>query len=181
MSPGRSGVLCYNRTRAMKQIWSPWRMDYIEGRNTESGCLFCNSLAQEDGPENLVLHRGLHAFVILNRYPYTNGHVMIVPVRHVATVEDLDEADLAELMFLARRSLAALRAAYGCEAFNLGANIGSAAGAGVADHVHLHVVPRWPGDTNFMATTGGTRVIPEELPITYNRLAAAWAGTNDQS
>jgi ATP adenylyltransferase len=158
----------------MKQLWSPWRMAYIEDRNTEGGCLFCNRREEVPGPASLILHRGPLAFVILNRYPYTNGHVMVVPNAHVPSLEDLDSATLAELMVLARRGLRALRQAYGAEAFNLGVNIGAPAGAGVVDHVHLHVVPRWAGDTNFMATTAATRVIPEELEQTFLRLDQAW-------
>ncbi len=158
----------------MKHLWSPWRMAYIEDRNSEPGCLFCLRLAEADGTENLILHRGRHAFVILNRFPYTNGHMMVVPIQHQASLEALDEPTRSEVMELATRSLKVLRRAYGAEAFNLGINIGAAAGAGVADHVHLHVVPRWAGDTNFMATLAGARVIPEDLAITYQRLSEAW-------
>ena len=158
----------------MKQLWSPWRMAYIEERNSEPGCLFCNLRSVAPGPASLVLHQEARAFVVLNRYPYTNGHLMIVPQAHVASLEDLEADDLTKLMLLSRRSLRALRRAYGAAAFNVGANIGAAAGAGVVDHVHLHVVPRWAGDTNFMATTAETRVIPEELEQTYARLAQAW-------
>ena len=158
----------------MKQLWSPWRMAYIEERNTESGCLFCNRRDEAPGTTSLILHRGDRALVILNRYPYTNGHVMVVPNANVPSLEDLDSTTLTEVMVLARRGLRALRQAYGAEAFNLGVNIGAPAGAGVVDHVHLHVVPRWAGDTNFMATTAETRVIPEELEQTYSRLAQAW-------
>jgi ATP adenylyltransferase len=149
-------------------------MTYIEERNSHPGCLFCLRLAEADGPENLILHRGPRAFVILNRYPYTNGHLMVVPNDHRPSLEDLDSATLTELIELSTHSLRALRKAYGAEAFNLGANIGAAAGAGVVDHVHLHVVPRWSGDTNFMATIAEARVIPEDLPTTYRRLAEAW-------
>jgi ATP adenylyltransferase len=149
-------------------------MAYIEERNSEPGCLFCRRLAEPDGPDNLILHRGSKAFVILNRYPYTNGHLMVVPFDHQASLEDLDAETRAEVMELANRSLRTLRRAYGAEAFNLGINIGAAAGAGVADHVHLHVVPRWGGDTNFMATVAEARVIPEDLRITYARLSEAW-------
>jgi ATP adenylyltransferase len=165
----------------MKQIWSPWRMPYIESRDTEPGCLFCNRLEEPPGPESLILHRGPTAFVILNRYPYTNGHMMVVPYQHVASLEDLDDESLTDLMHLARRGLQALRRAYGAEAFNIGINIGAPSGAGVADHVHLHIVPRWPGDTNFMATTAATRVIPEELGRTYDRLAEAWGKSSKGS
>ena len=149
-------------------------MAYIEERNSHPGCLFCTHRAEADGPDNLILHRGPRAFVILNRYPYTNGHLMVVPNEHRPSLEDLDPATLTELMELSTHSLRALRRAYGAEAFNLGANIGAAAGAGVVDHVHLHVVPRWSGDTNFMATVAEARVIPEDLSTTYRRLAEAW-------
>ena len=149
-------------------------MAYIEERNAGPGCLFCQRLAEADGPDSLILHRGRRAFVILNRFPYTNGHLMIVPFDHQASLEALDVEARTELMELATRSLGVLRRAYGAEAFNLGANIGAVAGAGVADHVHLHVVPRWAGDTNFMATIAEARVIPEALAITYRRLSEAW-------
>jgi ATP adenylyltransferase len=158
----------------MNQLWSPWRMAYIEERNHEPGCLFCNLRRLAPSADSLVLHQEARAFVVLNRFPYTNGHLMVAPEAHVASLEDLDATTLTDLMLLARRSLRALRKAYGAQAFNLGANIGAPAGAGVADHVHLHVVPRWPGDTNFMATTASTRVIPEDLAQTYRRLAEAW-------
>lgn len=154
-------------------------MPYIEARNDEAGCLFCRSRGQAPHPDNLILHRGGRGYVMLNRYPYTNGHLMVVPDAHVASLEDLPTDDLTELMLLARRSLRSLRQAYGAEAFNLGINIGAAAGAGVVDHVHLHVVPRWAGDTNFMATTAETRVIPEDLDQTYHRLVQAWRSVED--
>ncbi len=151
-------------------------MAYIEGHSSEPGCLFCTRLAEPDGPRNLILDRGPNAFVILNRFPYTNGHSMVVPMAHVPTLEALDEATLLDLMRLTNRLLAALRLAYGADSFNVGANIGKPAGAGVEGHVHLHIVPRWPGDTNFMATTAETRVIPESLDQTYARLLASWRG-----
>jgi ATP adenylyltransferase len=158
----------------MKQLWSPWRMAYIERRDSGSGCLFCELQRAVPGEDSLVLHHGEQAFVVLNRYPYTNGHLMIVPRAHVPSLEDLEADVLTDVMLLAQRSLRALRRAYGAESFNVGANIGAAAGAGVADHVHLHVVPRWAGDTNFMATTAETRVIPEDLGQTFHRLDQAW-------
>ncbi len=158
----------------MKYIWSPWRMEYVEKSTEQDVCLFCDQLAQPDGPENLILHRGKHAFVILNRYPYTSGHMMVVPFEHKPSFDALEDKVLAEVMILASEALAVLREAYGAESFNVGANIGIAAGAGVADHVHMHVLPRWMGDTSFMTTTGDVRVIPEGLENTYARLRAVW-------
>jgi ATP adenylyltransferase len=158
----------------MKHLWSPWRMEYIEGHSGDAGCLFCSCLASPDGPENLILHRTAHAFVMLNRFPYTNGHAMVVPIAHQPSLELLDDATHLELMRLASKVIRVLRRTYGATAFNLGANIGRAAGAGIEEHVHLHVLPRWAGDTNFMATTAETRVIPESLETTYQRMCLAW-------
>ncbi len=158
----------------MKHIWSPWRMEYVE-KNVETGsCLFCDQLSLPDGMDNLILHRGEQSFVILNRYPYTNGHMMVVPYPHQASLDTLDEATLTELIHLVSEALSVLREAYGAKYFNVGANIGTAAGAGVADHVHMHVLPRWKGDTSFMTTTGNVRVIPEDLETTYTKLQAIW-------
>jgi len=136
--------------------------------------LFCKRLSVEDSVENLILHRGTAAFVILNRYPYTNGHMMVVPFEHVPSIEMLDSSVQLELMQLTSDTISVLREVYGAEAFNVGINIGEAAGAGVAAHVHIHIVPRWSGDTNFMATTASTRVLPESLHETYERLRSAW-------
>jgi ATP adenylyltransferase len=149
-------------------------MEYIENPQKAEDCIFCNRHDEVDGPENLILFRRSKAFVILNRYPYTNGHMMIVPTKHVPSLIDLKEETLAELIVLTKDALRALREVYGAESFNIGVNIGEAAGAGVSEHVHIHVVPRWVGDTSFMSTTANTRVIPEALEDTYNRLKAAW-------
>lgn len=149
-------------------------MEYLQNPPEEQGCLFCTRLGQPDGPENLIVHRGPSAFVILNKYPYTNGHMLIVPNLHHPSLEGLESPVLEELMRLVQRALAILRLEYRADAFNIGGNIGQAAGAGVAGHVHLHVLPRWSGDTNFMATTGETRVLPETLAQTYERLSRAW-------
>lgn len=127
-----------------------------------------------DGIDNLVIHRGQRAFVVLNRYPYTNGHLMVVPIEHQASLEGLSQETMTELMLLTARGIAALRATYRAENFNVGANIGEAAGAGVVGHVHIHVLPRWSGDTSFMSTTADTRVIPENLKTTYSRVREAW-------
>ncbi|NIM93125.1 MAG: HIT domain-containing protein [Anaerolineales bacterium] len=158
----------------MKHLWSPWRMPYIEGSEKEEGCLFCNKLQEEDGPENLIFYRGAKVFALLNRFPYTTGHLMIVPYEHVHSLEMLDDDARAELIHLTSEAVRVLRVGYNAEAFNIGMNIGEAAGAGVADHVHIHVVPRWAGDTSFMSTTANTRVIPEALEETYIRIQAVW-------
>lgn len=142
----------------------------------EPGCVFCNILAQDRDIENLVVFRGKKAFVILNRYPYTSGHLMVVANAHQPSLEDLNKVSRSEMMELATKGIQVLRTVYKPDAFNLGANIGEAAGAGIAGHVHLHVVPRWSGDTNFMSLLAETRVLPEELGETYRRIHAAWLG-----
>lgn len=161
----------------MNHLWSPWRMEYIENHGKEEECVFCKAQAMQDGPENLIVHRGALAYVILNRYPYTSGHVMVVPLKHKPNLEVLEAADRAEMMELTSRSTAALRRIYGTDAFNVGLNIGEAAGAGVKEHVHIHVVPRWAGDTNFMSTLAATRVLPETLADTWKRVRAGFEGT----
>lgn len=149
-------------------------MTYIKGEEKEPGCLFCNRLAMSNGPENLILHRGQDAYVILNRFPYTNGHIMVVPMAHKPSLEGLKEATLLELMKLTNRALELLRQVYGANAFNVGINIGEAAGAGIEEHIHMHIVPRWSGDTNFMTSTAQTRVLPEALEDTYQKLLIGW-------
>jgi ATP adenylyltransferase len=141
-----------------------------------AGCIFCDLPAQNDDARTLIVHRGTLAYVILNRYPYNNGHMLVVPYAHVPSLDDLDPAALAEMMQLVNETLAALRGMYGAESFNVGANIGAAAGAGIAGHVHMHVVPRWPGDTNFMTSLAATRVIPEDLQETYRLARQHWPG-----
>ncbi len=143
-----------------------------------TGCIFCDKPRESRDAENLIIRRGQHAYVILNLYPYNNGHFMVVPYAHTASSEQLDAPTLAELMTLLNEGLAALRATYNPQAFNVGMNIGVAAGAGIAEHVHLHVVPRWAGDTNFMTVAAGTRVIPEDLRVTWQRLREAWPERN---
>jgi ATP adenylyltransferase len=141
-----------------------------------TGCIFCDKPAnpREYDLDNLIVWRGERAFVLLNLYPYNNGHFMVVPYAHVDSLEQLDAPTLTELMVLVNQGLAALRALYNPQAFNLGMNIGRAAGAGIAEHVHMHVVPRWAGDTNFMTAVSGTRVIPEDLRETVQRMQLAW-------
>lgn len=138
-----------------------------------AGCVLCDAMARPDEP--LVVHRGATAFVVLNKFPYNNGHLMIVPVRHVARLSDLTPDEGAEMMGLAQATERALAATYGPHGFNMGINLGRSAGAGIADHLHLHVVPRWDGDTSFMTVFGDTRVLPEELSETATRLRAALA------
>ena len=137
-------------------------------------CLFCELQAKEDGPENLIVHRGKLSFVVLNRYPYTSGHVMVVPFEHKPNLEELSPEIRAEIMELTARSNTVLRKLYKTNSFNVGINIGEAAGAGVKEHVHVHVVPRWNGDTNFMSTLAETRVLPEALDDTWKRVRAGF-------
>ncbi|MBX3045481.1 MAG: HIT domain-containing protein [Anaerolineales bacterium] len=158
----------------MQRLFSPWRKPYIERKPDPDACVFCLALAQPDSAENLILHRGQHAFVMLNRYPYTSGHLMVLPLAHVARLDALTPLARAEMMELQTQAIAALEAEYTPQGFNLGANLGAAAGAGIAEHLHLHIVPRWAGDTNFTATVGNTRVLPETLEDTWARLQAAW-------
>ena len=158
----------------MEHIWSPWRMAYIQSEKNEEGCIFCQELSKPDGESNLIVLRGERAFVILNRYPYTSGHVMVVPFNHVPGLAGLDAETRAEMMELAVQATSVLEKIYQPQGFNLGVNIGEAAGAGITGHVHLHVVPRWYGDTNFMSSLGSTRVLPETLEETYERVYFAW-------
>jgi ATP adenylyltransferase len=151
----------------MKQLWAPWRMPYLRGENEKApGCLFCNKLVQPDAVEH-ILYRGAHCAVMLNRFPYTNGHMMVVPYMHTDMLETLHEAALLEMMRLVQHSLRALRQVFDPQGFNIGVNEGSVAGAGVAEHVHLHIVPRWAGDVNYMTVVCETRVIPQSLDDTY--------------
>jgi ATP adenylyltransferase len=151
-----------------RPLWAPWRLEYIEHADESDGCVFC---APED---ELVVHRGTAAFVLLNRFPYTAGHVMVAPTRHVGALTDLDDAEALEIHRLTVGALGALATAYGPDGHNLGWNLGRVAGAGIVDHIHLHVVPRWAGDTNFMPVLADVRVIPEALAESARRLRAAW-------
>ena len=154
----------------MNHIWSPWRMEYIENHGKQDGCVFCKAVALPDSADNLIVYRGALAYVILNRYPYTSGHVMVVPFEHKPNLEQLDTATRSEMMELTSRATTVLRKVYNTQAFNVGLNIGEAAGAGVKEHVHIHVVPRWNGDTNFMSSLAETRVLPELLQDTWSRI-----------
>ncbi|MCE7918009.1 MAG: HIT family hydrolase [Anaerolineae bacterium] len=159
----------------MKRMTTPWRRKYIEGHIKEDGCVFCNALAKtEDNSKNLIVHRGQRAFVIVNLFPYTNGHLMVAPMDHKASLELLDSETRAEMMELSSQAIVILKNIYHPQAFNVGANIGKAAGAGVPDHVHMHIVPRWAGDSNFMSVLGETRVLPETIEETYERVRKGW-------
>ncbi len=149
-------------------------MKYIQQGVQPEGCIFCNAAQPGNDDEYLVVARAKRCFVILNRYPYTSGHVMVVPYVHQPSIEDLDAETRQEMIELANQALGVLRSVYRPEAFNVGANIGAAAGAGIAEHVHIHVVPRWNGDTNFMSTIAATRVLPEDLTETYHRIRDQW-------
>ena len=157
-----------------ERLWAPWRLEYIKGPKADE-CIFCAKPQAGDDRANYIVRRGEHCFTILNAFPYNNGHLMVAPFRHVPSIEELDEAALLELMTMAQESLGALRRAYGPEGFNLGINQGKVAGAGVEHHVHLHVVPRWGADTNFMPVIGNTRVLPQSLSDSYDALTEALA------
>lgn len=159
----------------MDRLWSPWRYDYLKQETTEEGCVFCRILQSEDDADNYVVHRARENFVVLNRYPYSNGHAMVVPNGHCATLEECPPEVLGELVTLTRRLEASLRRLYRAAGINIGMNIGEAAGAGVAGHIHMHVLPRWPADTNFVTVIGETRVLPETLSKTWERLRKEFA------
>lgn len=158
----------------MQRLYTPWRNKYITRDKTSEGCAFCEALAKPDGPENLIVHRGELAFVILNLYPYSNGHLVIVPYLHTSILTDLPAPTLTEMAALVQRGMQVLTELYKPQGFNLGVNQGAAAGAGIAEHVHVHIVPRWVGDANFISVIGQTRILPETLEQTYARVRAAW-------
>jgi len=157
----------------MEFIWSPWRYDYLAsgGKKPES-CVFCVTQDQTHDSDRLIVFRGTHNFIILNLFPYASGHVMVAPYEHLDNIVAANPEQLAEMMLLSQRMIAVLQKLYRPEGFNLGMNLGLAAGAGIREHFHLHVVPRWTGDANFMTITGETRVLPEELHLTYRRMKA---------
>jgi len=154
----------------MERIWAPWRMKYILSNKAE-GCIFCQKVAEDDDEENLILYRGESCFLILNTFPYNCGHLMVVPDRHIGEVEKLNESESLELMRLTQLSVKTLRHILKPEGFNIGMNLGRVSGAGVEGHLHIHVVPRWNGDTNFMPLLADTKVLSESLRETYKKLA----------
>ena len=155
----------------MERLWTPWRRAFVEGADNRSAeCFLCAIVAEHDDRKNLVPFRGERVFVLLNLYPYNSGHLMVAPYAHTGDLANLDVAIANELMQVTQRSIDVLQRAYRPDAFNLGMNLGTPAGAGVPDHLHVHVVPRWTGDTNFMPVLGETKVLPESLEQTYERL-----------
>ena len=165
----------------MENLWAPWRMTFIAPKTPQSQeCIFCTQPAEHRDEENHILYRGEHCYMMLNRYPYNNGHLMIAPFQHAGTIEKLSAETLAELMAQAQLALKALRFAMKPDGFNMGINEGKVAGAGFADHVHLHVVPRWNGDTNFMPVIAEIKVMPEHLDLAYQQLKEAIAAVKDQ-
>jgi len=155
-----------------ERIWAPWRLEYVKdaAKDVEDECIFCAKPADEDDEANLIVHRGGRCFVILNKYPYTNGHLMVAPFEHLATIQELDAATVGELMALAQRAMSVLEDEYSPHGYNVGFNQGRVAGAGLEHHIHLHVVPRWGGDTNFMPVIADTRVMAQTLEQTYAAL-----------
>ena len=162
----------------MDHLFTPWRYRYITGLDREEGkregCVFCAAAASNDDEKVLIVYRAQRNFIILNRFPYTTGHVMVTPYAHVATLEETPEESLTEMVLLARKCEKVLRAVYTPDGLNIGLNIGKSAGAGVAGHIHLHALPRWTGDVNFMTAVAETRVLPEDLSVTWQRLHAAF-------
>ena len=161
----------------MEHLWAPWRSTYLKTKSDRSKCIFCDAVAAERDPETLIVHRAQFNFVILNRYPYTSGHLMVAPYQHVSRLQQVAEQTVEEMMRLARLSERILEGAYNPGGLNLGMNLGEAAGAGIEQHIHLHVLPRWMGDANFMTSVGDTRVLPEDLTKTFAKVSQAFKAT----
>jgi len=156
---------------AFERLYAPWRFEYVSSADPKASCIFC--AAATGGEETLTLLKGERAFVLLNRFPYTSGHAMVAPIAHAGDLTTLDTATLTEVMELARRMVQALERVYHPHGFNVGFNLGEAAGAGIAEHLHMHIVPRWRGDTSFMTVSAGVRVMPEDLSETYAKMSEA--------
>ncbi|NDD05789.1 MAG: HIT domain-containing protein [Proteobacteria bacterium] len=155
----------------MKQLWAPWRMTFLKDENVmRTGCVFCNLLKEEQDSKNLILHRSKTSFVILNKYPYNNGHLMVVPLKHTADFDTLNASELAELMDLSNHCMKALKEVYQPEGYNFGLNLGAAGGAGIREHLHFHLVPRWLGDTNFMPVLADIKTMPQHLEESFKQL-----------
>ena len=157
-----------------RQIWAPWRLEYIGEAGSQEGCVFCAEAAGEVGADSMQVARGKHTFALLNKFPYSSGHLMIATLHHVGDLGELEPEEAAEIHVLTTRALDALRRVYSPDAFNVGWNLGQVAGGSIADHLHEHVVPRWAGDTNFMPVLADVKVVPEHLRETRERLRAAW-------
>jgi ATP adenylyltransferase len=166
--PGRS-----NLSEIVEQLWAPWRLEYIGRADEQQGCVFCRAVEGDD-EEGLVVYRGREAFALLNRYPYASGHLMVAPYRHVGDFSELVDSEALEIHRLASQGIGALAQLYTPQGYNVGWNLGRVAGAGIIDHVHLHLVPRWLGDTNFMPVLADVKVMPEHLVETRRKLADAW-------
>ena len=158
-----------------RQLWAPWRLEYIQQADEQEGCVFCRAAAGGD-EEGLVVGRGARAFAMLNKFPYSSGHLMVAPYRHVSDFAELSDEEALEAHRLAAHGMASLAEIFGPQGYNVGWNLGRIAGAGITDHVHLHVVPRWAGDTNFMPVLADVKVLPEHLAETRAKLAARWPG-----
>ena len=158
----------------MNHLWAPWRATYVSGKSDPNRCIFCDAAASSEDAANLVIHRAQFSFVILNRFPYTSGHLMIAPFAHVSRLQQADAATAAEIMQLSRLAEGVLEEVYRPDGLNLGMNLGEAAGAGIQQHIHMHLLPRWNGDANFMTTVGETRVLSEALETTYAKLKRAF-------
>lgn len=159
----------------MDYLWTPWRYAYVSAAEKATGCVFCDLVKQNDDEKALIVYRGERCFIILNRFPYTPGHVMIVPYAHLDELRKLTSEAASEMIALAQRMETVLRELYHPDGINLGMNIGKAAGAGIAGHIHMHVLPRWVADANFMSVVGETRVLPETLDVTWARIRKAMA------
>ena len=161
---------------ANHRIWAPWRLEYVKDASKDSheGCIFCTAPAEDDDRGNLIVHRGERCYVILNKFPYTNGHLMVAPFEHIATLQELDAETVAEIMDLAQTAMSRLEDIYSPHGYNVGFNQGRVAGAGVEHHIHMHVVPRWGGDTNFMPVIADTKVMPQTLEQSYEALKGAF-------
>jgi ATP adenylyltransferase len=157
----------------MERIWAPWRMSYLSNNEPDHTCIFCQSETGVADRERLILARSDNSLIMLNRYPYTGGHLMVAPLRHTAELDELSNSELLDLMLMIRKSRSLLQRVVNPDGFNIGLNLGKAAGAGVEEHLHVHIVPRWNGDSNFMTVIGDVRVIPEGLMVAYDQLSAA--------
>ncbi len=157
-----------------QQLWAPWRLEYIQSADAQEGCFLCAAVDATDDAEALVVHRGERALVVANKFPYSSGHLLVAPHRHGVEFDDLADDEIVEVHRLGAAAIRALRAAMNPDGFNLGWNLGRVAGAGLVDHVHLHVVPRWSGDTNFMPVLADVKVMPEHLQTTREKLVDAW-------